>query len=82
MSSLGDLLSGMGISITGSDMNEGPNLKNLREKGIEIFIGHRAENISDDVEFVVRTAAVHDDNPEIIEISPARVRKMAEAVST
>lgn len=66
MSSLGDLLSGMGITITGSDMNEGPNLKNLRDKGIEIFMGHRAENIGDDVEFVVRTAAVHDDNPEII----------------
>ena len=66
MSSLADLLNGMGINITGSDMNEGPNLKNLREKGIKIFMGHNAENITDDVEFVVRTAAVHDDNPEII----------------
>ena len=66
MSSLADLLSGMGITVTGSDMNEGPNLKNLRDKGIEIFMGHKAENIGDDVEFVVRTAAVHDDNPEIV----------------
>ena len=66
MSSLADLLNGMGINITGSDMNEGPNLKNLRDKGIKIFMGHKAENITDDVEFVVRTAAVHDDNPEIM----------------
>ena len=31
------------------------------------MIGHSAANISDDIQFVVRTAAVHDDNPEIQE---------------
>ena len=66
MSSLAEVLCGMGIGVTGSDMNEGPNVINLREKGIPIFIGHKAENIADDVDFVVRTAAVHDDNPEIV----------------
>ncbi len=66
MSSLAEVLHGMGIVVTGSDMNEGPNVGNLREKGIHVCIGHSAENISDDVEFVVRTAAVHDENPEII----------------
>ena len=67
MSSLAEVLAGMGLSITGSDMNEGSNVEGLRRKGIEVFIGHRASNITEDVEFVVRTAAVHDDNPEIIE---------------
>ena len=65
MSSLAEVLAGMGLNITGSDMNEGTNVIGLRKKGIEIFIGHSAENITPDVEFVVRTAAVHDDNPEI-----------------
>ena len=67
MSSLAEVLAGMGLSITGSDMNDGSNVEGLRRKGIEVFIGHRASNITEDVEFVVRTAAVHDDNPEIIE---------------
>ena len=67
MSSLAEVLAGMGLNITGSDMNEGSNVEGLRRKGIQIFIGHRASNITGDVEFVVRTAAVHDDNPEIIE---------------
>ena len=67
MSSLAEVLSGMGLLITGSDMNEGTNVQSLRKKGIDIFIGHRAENITPDVEFIVRTAAVHDDNPEIAE---------------
>ena len=66
MSSLAEVLAGMGLCITGSDMNEGANVDSLRKKGITIRIGHYAENITDDVEFVVRTAAVHDDNPEIV----------------
>ena len=65
MSSLAEVLAGMGLNITGSDMNEGSNVEALRRKGIPVLIGHRAENITDEVEFVVRTAAVHDDNPEI-----------------
>ena len=67
MSSLAEVLKGMGLEVTGSDINEGPNVMALREGGIEVLIGHRAENIRDDTDFIVRTAAVHDDNPEIIE---------------
>ena len=66
MSSLAEVLQGMGITITGSDMNDNLNVKGVRSHGIQVFIGHRAENIGKDVEFVVRTAAVHDDNPEIM----------------
>lgn len=66
MSSLAEVLCGMGIVVTGSDMNNGPNLKSLIERGIPVALGHRAENIGENVDFVVRTAAVHDDNPEII----------------
>ena len=65
MSSLAEVLNGMGLNITGSDMNESSNVLNLRKKGIPVVIGHNAESITDDVEFVVRTAAVHDENPEI-----------------
>ena len=66
MSSLAEVLFGMGLTITGSDMNEGPNIGSLRGKGIPVSIGHRAENIPEGTDFLVRTAAVHDDNPEII----------------
>ena len=66
MSSLAEVLKGMGLNISGSDMNESKNVQGLRALGIPVAIGHAAENVSDDVEFVVRTAAVHDDNPEIM----------------
>lgn len=66
MSPLAEVLAGMGLVICGSDMSENDNTKRLRAMGIDIKIGHRYENLSTDADFVVRTAAVHDDNPEII----------------
>lgn len=67
MSSLAEVLCGMGLNITGSDMNDNHNVHCLREHGIPVLVGHNAANIAEDVEFVVRTAAVHDENPEIAE---------------
>lgn len=66
MSPLAEVLSGMGLIIRGSDISESEKVLSLRSKGIEVDIGHNASNIKDDVDFIVRTAAVHDDNPEII----------------
>ena len=66
MSPLAEVLSGMGMHVSGSDMNDGENVKHLKDKGIDVVIGHMAESITSDLDFVVRTAAVHDDNPEII----------------
>ena len=67
MSSLAEVLKGMGLSICGSDFNRSSNVLALEAKGIHIEIGHRAENIPADTDFVVRTAAVRDDNPEIVQ---------------
>ena len=66
MSPLAEVLHDAGLLIVGSDMHEGDNTQMLRDKGIGVIIGHSAENITDDLDFVVRTAAVHDDNPEVI----------------
>ena len=64
MSALGEVLFSMGLNISGSDMNESETVQALRKKGINVICGHFPENV-DGVDFVVRTAAVHDDNPEI-----------------
>lgn len=66
MSPLAEVLAGVGLKIYGSDMSESEKTEHLRSLGIKVNIGHRAENLNKDVNFVVRTAAVHDDNPEII----------------
>ena len=64
MSPLAEVLHGAGMTITGSDMRESATVEHLRCLGIPVAIGHRAENVGD-AELVIRTAAVHDDNPEI-----------------
>ena len=71
MSPLAEVLADRGLIISGSDISESEKTSDLRERGIDIHIGHHAENIPYDAQFVVRTAAAHDDNPEII---AARVR--------
>ena len=66
MSPLAEVLKDAGLIISGSDIAESERTSHLREKGINIYIGHDAENIAPGTEFIVRTAAAHDDNPEII----------------
>ena len=64
MSPLAEVLHSMGLSVQGSDMNDSPAVEHLRALGIPVAIGHAADNLGD-ADFVVRTAAIHDDNPEI-----------------
>ena len=64
MRPLGLVLKGMGLTVTGSDMNSSVSTDELISQGIEVAIGHRAENIMG-AECVIRTAAAHNDNPEI-----------------
>ncbi len=66
MSPLAEVLQGAQLVITGSDMSDSTKVEQLRKLGIRVNIGHRAENITSDIDFVVRTAAVHDDNVEIV----------------
>ena len=64
MRPLGLVLKGMGLEVSGSDMSASLSTEELEEKGIHVAIGHRAENILG-ADCVIRTAAVHNDNPEI-----------------
>lgn len=64
MAPLAEVLWGMGVLVTGSDLHESAAVRHLREKGIAVSIGQRAENLKG-AEAVIRTAAAHDDNPEI-----------------
>ena len=64
MRPLGIVLQEMGIIVTGSDMNSSVSTEELFNHGIPVAIGHRAENILG-ADCIIRTAAAHNDNPEI-----------------
>ena len=64
MCPLAEVLAGMGMKVQGSDMNDSDTVRHLRSQGISVAIGHSAENLKD-CDLVIRTAAIHDENPEI-----------------
>lgn len=68
MSGLAEILLQAGFSVSGSDAHESELTKHLEKKGARIFYGQRAENITDDMDMVVYTAAIHPDNPEYAEV--------------
>ena len=63
MSGIAEVLHNLGYAVQGSDQSDGANVRRLREKGITVHIGHRAENLGD-AEVVVASSAIKQDNPE------------------
>ncbi|MCC7404390.1 MAG: UDP-N-acetylmuramate--L-alanine ligase [Bdellovibrionales bacterium] len=63
MCGLAELLHNMGARVTGSDMQENAQIQRLREMGVQIFIGHAADQIGD-AEVVVYSSAVKAHNEE------------------
>ncbi len=66
MSGLAEILLTEGFTISGSDRAPSELTKRLESKGAAVFYGQRAENLSADIDLVVYTAAIKDDNPELI----------------
>ncbi len=66
MSGLAEILLDEGFTVSGSDSHESELTKHLEEKGARVFIGQRAENITDGIQVAVYTAAIHPDNPEFM----------------
>jgi UDP-N-acetylmuramate--alanine ligase len=65
MSGIAEVLANLGYTVTGSDVADSANVKRLRDKGITVAIGHKAENI-DAADVVVVSSAIKRDNPELV----------------
>ena len=66
MSGLATILSDAGFTVSGSDRSPSVLTENLKSKGVTVFYGQRAENITSSVDCVVFTSAISKDNPEYI----------------
>ncbi|MFN3598647.1 MAG: UDP-N-acetylmuramate--L-alanine ligase [Aquificaceae bacterium] len=64
MSGIAQILLEMGYEVSGSDLRENKNTEILRKKGAKVFIGHKEENVGN-VQVLVYSSAVSEDNPEI-----------------
>ena len=65
MSGIAEILTNLGYQVQGSDVSESANVKRLRDMGVRVEVGHRAENV-DEAQVVVVSSAIKPDNPEVL----------------
>lgn len=66
MSGIAEILKNWGFTVSGSDSSESIQTKHLKKNGIHVNIGQIEENITQDIDLMVYSAAIKKDNPELI----------------
>src|SRR5690606_17096439 len=72
MSGIAEVLKNQGYDVSGSDLKDSAVTERLRAMGVEVQIGHRAEN-TETADVVVVSSAVAKDNPEVVSARSRRV---------
>ena len=76
MSGIADILVNMGYRVSGSDRVSSVVTDKLIENGIKVYVPQSKNNINDDIDFVVYTAAIKDDNEEMVEAKNRNIPMM------
>lgn len=79
MSALAMMLKNMNISVSGSDFHVSPTTQYLSEQGIHVAFGHAAENVPENTDLVVYTAAIAKDNPEYLYAKTKGIAELSRA---
>ena len=64
MSGLAEVLLEEGFTVSGSDNKPSPLTEKLEAAGVSVFYGQKASNITEGIDAVIFTAAIHEDNEE------------------
>lgn len=72
MSGIAELMFNQGFIVSGSDLQDNSATKRLKKLGAQIFKGHKKSHVAD-VDVVVVSSAVSDDNPELVAAKAARI---------
>lgn len=67
MSGLARILYDQGYKVQGSDIKASDITKKLEKIGITVYIGHNKRNISNDINYVIYSAAINEENEEFNE---------------
>ena len=65
MSGIAEVLHNLGYKVQGSDQSDSANVQRLRDKGIDVFVGHSADNLGE-AEVVVVSTAIRKSNLELV----------------
>jgi UDP-N-acetylmuramate--alanine ligase len=79
MSSLAELMLDEGIKISGSDRTSSHITKKLEKLGVKVFPSHEGINITPDIDLVVYTSAISNDNPELLKAQELNLHIMDRA---
>lgn len=66
MSALAEIMIDEGVKVSGSDRSSSHIVKKLESLGAKIYINHDSKNITGDIDLVVYTSAIANDNPELL----------------
>lgn len=66
MSGIAEVMHNLGYRVQGSDLSVNANVQRLREQGIDVKIGQKAENL-EHCQVVVISSAIKPENPEYVE---------------
>lgn len=64
MSVVAEIMHSQGIRVQGSDRQDSAVSEHLRDRGIKVFVGHKADQIQG-ADYLVVSSAIKADNPEI-----------------
>lgn len=66
MSAIARILLEMKYIVSGSDLTKSDTANKLEQLGAKVFIGHNSENVTQDVDAIVISTAIPENNPEVL----------------
>jgi UDP-N-acetylmuramate--alanine ligase len=79
MSGLAEILLKEHFTVSGSDAKESALTRHLADMGVTVFYGQQASNITDGIDLVVYTAAIAEDNPELVRVKECGIPMLSRA---
>ena len=79
MSSIAEYLYLKGFNVSGSDRDMNETVKILLKKNIRVNIGHDKKNINKNIDLIIYTAAIKNDNEELIRAKELNIKMLSRA---
>lgn len=79
MSSIAEYLYLKGFNVSGSDRDMDETVKILLKKNIRVNIGHDKKNINKNIDLIIYTAAIKNDNEELIRAKELNIKMLSRA---
>lgn len=80
MSGIAEILKNWDFEVWGSDAVKSSQTDWLEDNGIKVIIGQVRENITEDIDLFVYSAAIREDNPELIRVKELNIPSVERGV--